>query len=716
MNLSKFGELEELNQGSTTINVKKFCDNNLFISYIPDKSNISVTLYSREEIPLISLYKKLSNYGLIIGNLEVEPIAVRDSYSPNNNIDTFLIIDNHHISKIVDTLGLINYKSSGLNVAFIKGKCLLRNGEDCTKVQYKGKSFLVAADNGENSVIILHYPNTTMSTVLELLKDLKCQNAILLNSTETTKIIWKKSGINLFNKTEFIGNPDAYVRGAMILSEGMKGGQAICRITSSCNAFDNITNIMIKLVSYYYYTLQEYTNEFLMIENEKSPITLNLDERIKQISEKYKLEHKNALDLFSDQIMSGIGMYVSQMLSNLDTIKITAEQYLDDINEMWMFGAGHASTSILMKINRYLNVGGSKQMETLIIKLLPLELPYYNEYLPKSKNNKNYIWNHIDAPSYALFLKEAWMYCFSKKLMEYSPSFTCIANCYIISGFPIPNLKDFIKVVDNFTQTNKIGYKRWFEYLTKNPALQDEVMNLKFGCFEMAKIEGTFENIFNKGKFTMALIFEYLYTKMVAATMGRIIFTDDHFENVAYVTVTYARVYKIKCNGCEYTFYIPKGKMVQFIDLERYVFNYTPYDIFTNAAEMSVPLEDIEKWSKNVGNNEKVQNRLLWVDTFYKSNTDISDKSVITFKKLGRENFVDEIEYRSMLNILNNPFFGDNRTFAQICAMHLPDKYLNVKYLNVSEQDAETRYFYIDLDSVVPLITLDNVYEQIISG
>ncbi len=118
-------------------------------------------------------------------------------------------------------------------------------------------------------------------------------------------------------------------------------------------------------------------------------------------------------------------------------------------------------------------------------------------------------------------------------------------------------------------------------------------MNAEYGCFEMQQIDGTFDGIFdNKFKLNLSMIFEYLYTKVVAAYVGKIIFTDDHFGNIAYINVDYVRAYHLICNGCKYDFYMPSKKMVQFIDLERYIFNYTSYDIYTNTALKSIKLND----------------------------------------------------------------------------------------------------------------------------
>ncbi len=40
------------------------------------------------------------------------------------------------------------------------------------------------------------------------LKQVNCRDAIMVCNSKLPHIIWKQSGINTFNKTDFIGNPN----------------------------------------------------------------------------------------------------------------------------------------------------------------------------------------------------------------------------------------------------------------------------------------------------------------------------------------------------------------------------------------------------------------------------------------------------------------------------------------------------------------------------
>ena len=258
--------------------------------------------------------------------------------------------------------------------------------------------------------------------------------------------------------------------------------------------------------------------------------------------------------------------------------------------------------------------------------------------------------NIFEAPGYALYFKEAWMYCFSKNnIAKYTPTFTCVANCYIIDGMPIHNLQQLDDIYETFAKVRlakgkRLPYKKWFDTLIdpkSTVAIKRELMDVDVGCFEMAEIEGTLDDMVkDKEPFDLGIIFEYLYSKVVCAFIGSVIFTDDHFGNVAYKTVKYTRHYRIKCNGCYYDFYIKPGRLVQFIDLERYVFNFSPYDIYTNTALKSVTDGEL------VGADDRF-NRLKMG---YLQNNYIFDKSISAFlspKQINETNFVSKSDIRS---------------------------------------------------------------------
>lgn len=479
--------------------------------------------------------------------------------------------------------------------------------------------------------------------------------------------------------------------------------------TQSCINFGKINNLIIKMVDDHYFDLQMYANFVFDIDNEKNELSTenNFYKRIIEVQNKYDPEYPN-MPLFTKEHMIKLQNIVTNSLSIIKDNEITANQYLSNIVDMQFFGSGAASSAILLKARRHLS---DDNYMSLIIKIIPFQLPYHYNYLPLSdKEKKEFIWTYIEAPSYALFLKEAWMYCFTKnELSKYTPTFTCISNCYIINGLPIKGLNELQQIYRPFAQKRistgkKLPYKKWFNKLidtNTDPNIKEAILSAKYGCFEMKQIEGTLEDISNEpGAFNLSIIFEYLYTKIVAAFIGRVIFTDDHFGNVAFNNVEYVRAYKIKCNGCNYNFYMPPGKMVQFIDLERYVFNFSRYDIYTNTALRSIP--DIDFKDEN--------NHLNKIRDNYDKNNYIFDKSLTELlgSSIGEKNFLDKSEYQIMLRILTSPFIQDIKTFCQIMEINLPEKYLSPPKSELVQK------YYLDLDdNSLRIISNDTINNEI---
>ena len=131
--------------------------------------------------------------------------------------------------------------------------------------------------------------------------------------------------------------------------------------------------------------------------------------------------------------------------------------------------------------------------------------------------------------------------------------------------------------------------------------------------------------------------------------------------------------------------------MIQFIDLERYVFNYSPYDIYTNAALQNVPSVDFTQKRDQLENKHFNQ-----IKTSYLENNYIFDKNISSFlepKVIGPKHFADETEYQIMIRILKTPFIHDIKTFCQVMETNLPEKYM-IKPLHDSIVE-----YYIDLDA-----------------
>jgi hypothetical protein len=254
-------------------------------------------------------------------------------------------------------------------------------------------------------------------------------------------------------------------------------------------------------------------------------------------------------------------------------------------------------------------------------------------------------------------------------------------------------------------ENKQVPYKKWFDLLIdkrNHQITKRETLDADFGCIEMEQIEGTLENFINQGgKINLSIIFEYLYTKLVAAFIGRVIFTDDHLGNVAYITVDYYRHYKIKCNGCDYHFYIPPGKMVQMIDLERYVFNYSQYDVYTNRALQSI--NDLANKSYHLDRVKKS----------YLGNTYIFDKTIhdiLDTTMINSNNFVSEKSYDITTKIFNTSFSYDIKTFCQVMETNLPQEFLDPP----NNPTINTRDFYLDLDDDnLRVISLDMLNKKL---
>lgn len=485
--------------------------------------------------------------------------------------------------------------------------------------------------------------------------------------------------------------------------------QACQYSTKSCINFKKINNLVIQMINDHYFDLQMYANYVFDIDNNVRNLSddNNFLTKIVEVQKEYNPKYPTML-LFTEKKMDNLLVLVLEILKILSENRISADQYLSDIHDIHFFGSGAASSTILLKMNRYLP--NSNSVTPLIVKLMPFQFPHHYKYLPLEKEDKNYfIQTYMESPAYALFIKEAWMYCFSKnELAKYTPTFTCISNCYIINGFPTKNISELRNIYDIYANKRtssgkKLPYKKWFDILVdpnSDPDMKQKIISSDYGCFEMQEIEGILDDIYHKsGTFNLSIIFEYLYTKLVAAFVGRIIFTDDHLGNVAFSTVDYIRAYRIKCNGCNYNFYMPPGKMIQFIDLERYVFNFSKYDIYTNTAlQKIIQLEPVDK-NKHM---EKIKDS-------YKNNNYIFDKSLSSFldKSFNEDNFDDKTEYKIMLQILTSPFIHDIKTFCQIMETNLPKNYLqNYDSNNIVE-------YYLDLDNdSLRVIDSNKVYNQ----
>ena len=482
---------------------------------------------------------------------------------------------------------------------------------------------------------------------------------------------------------------------------------------NTCPSFDNINKDIISLVNDHYFNLQTYANYIFGFDNQNIPLATNnnIDTEILDILNNYnfkKLKMKNLI-VFDPKDMIEMEKMTVSISNRMESIVVTSKKYLSELDNIHVFASGAASSTIILKADR---IAEGKRIP-IIIKITPLEMPHHYPYIGDKSistdiEKNEFISRYVKAPAAAIFFKEAWMYCFTKNhIAKYTPTFTCISNCYITQGLPIPLtqniLDEYLDYVDRkYKKSNNVIYKRWFNYLfdTKiDLAIKQQIVDSHYGVFEMTEIAGTLSDFITTNKLSVGMIFEYLYSKMVCAYIGRIIFTDDHFGNVGYMPVNYIRHYKIKCNGCVHDFYAKDRYMVQFIDLERYIFNYTPYDVFTNDA---VQATDIDLSTSSESFKSMVND--------YKNNPGIMDKTILGLKgNMDFINFESENDKMIISNILNNPLMPDVRSFAQIMENCLPENMKETPYPGVPVQTYE-----IDLDDdSIRVIKFDDVQKQL---
>ena len=439
-----------------------------------------------------------------------------------------------------------------------------------------------------------------------------------------------------------------------------------------------ITDSIIKIVNGYSFDLIHWSNDVIL---SIEWTTAGIDDVIKRIKEVI------GKDLFDEKRMMRLGKIVLGA-TKLSGIHITSKKYLSGISDISFFTTGQMSSAIFFKVTR----GETKY----ISKVVPLQLPHTYQSI---KSDTKYIWNNVESLNYATFLKESWMCCFSQQhLSKYTPCFACIGNCYIIKGLPVSSVDSFKKMVIEYDISNTFPIKRkWVnEILSPISETSKELYQSVYGCIESIEIEKTLYSLILAEKIDLAIIFECFYTKMIAAFVGRIILIDDHLDNIGYIIVDYSRVYNIKCNGSNYRFVMPPGKMSQFIDLERYLFNYSDQDTYSNKALRTIPINPNNKAQVNLRKNHSLIR--IW---------DFVPKDVLSSNFLSpfvnENNFEDPEEYGIMIQILDNLFTNNVKYFPQIMDTLMPEKYRK-------DPVGKSVTYHIDLDdNGLRVIALDQV-------
>ena len=249
-NAKKFGNCSVVNLNEASdkeIYVMKFCSSDtvksllnldsdvssrqpLFIALIPNTSKIFVSLFCCN-IALEDIYQKFSSFGLALeGCFNIEKITGLPNFyrgisykDPNNMLTTqgqklptptaYLILDNHFISKIIDETELGSYQPVGVNVQYIEGQRLYKQGKLVANAS--DNIVLVLATDADNNVFMVYHKYIT---VMAILHSFKCSDAILLCSSPNAHILWKKAGLNTYNLTDFIGDPGDVVSNVVTFS------------------------------------------------------------------------------------------------------------------------------------------------------------------------------------------------------------------------------------------------------------------------------------------------------------------------------------------------------------------------------------------------------------------------------------------------------------------------------------------------------------------
>lgn len=152
-------------------------------------------------------------------------------------------------------------------------------------------------------------------------------------------------------------------------------------------------------------------------------------------------------------------------------------------------------------------------------------------------------------------------------------------------------------------------------------------------------------------KIPLDFIFEYLYAKMILGYIGNIVLIDDHFDNIMVIDVDYIRHYEIITKEHIYNFYMQSSRLVQFIDLERYLFNGSEAKSYICAYLSNI----------SIVNSEYVY-----------------DKSIHSFmdpRKFPEYCVSSQTDYDILIDILSNQNIYICEKFCEIMQNYLPSKY-----------------------------------------
>lgn len=133
-------------------------------------------------------------------------------YPSSNPIDYSQVIIDYDKLKIFTNK--INNSKNSYDFSDIETKIKFKNPE----VYDMNYGLLILCITIAGDIMIFYHKKTDIYTLLVMLKNFDCYDAIVLCNTPDANIIWKENGHNIFNKSDFIGNPNKNVYNVITFS------------------------------------------------------------------------------------------------------------------------------------------------------------------------------------------------------------------------------------------------------------------------------------------------------------------------------------------------------------------------------------------------------------------------------------------------------------------------------------------------------------------
>jgi hypothetical protein len=242
-----------------------------------------------------------------------------------------------------------------------------------------------------------------------------------------------------------------------------------------------------------------------------------------------------------------------------------------DIHTTQLFGTGNLTPSLLMEITY------SKQstIYNTILKIYPID--YFIKYEPY-----NSIFHDSDSKKqfntymHFYFYKEGLIGCWIKQYLlipKITSTFACTYDSYITKGLPITQEKFTQDYNAYIVKHGKTLYKSWIHslHIISGDDNWKKSSNSHFGYIEMEKIDFTLSQIINLKFFTIEMLFEIMYSKLIMLFIGNVYMADDHADNIMLKSTNTIRHYKIIRRQTEYNFYIYSDYVIKYIDFERFI-------------------------------------------------------------------------------------------------------------------------------------------------